>query len=127
MLEADHLAALRVDARHDVLDGAVLARRIHGLEDQQERPAVVGVEEVLLGAQRRRVSADALLVVLFGLVKRLDVSRPLREGDRLPRPHPKVFRADVHPDETRALLFSPLVAGPAAGIRLSKGAEPIAA
>src|SRR5512134_2104582 len=46
-LERCHLHALRVDARHDVLDGAVFPRRIHCLEDEQHRPAVLGVEHVL--------------------------------------------------------------------------------
>jgi hypothetical protein len=46
-LERVDLAALRVDARHDVLDRAVLAGRVHGLEDQQQRPAILGVELVL--------------------------------------------------------------------------------
>ena len=38
MLEAIDLAALGVHARHDVLDRAVLAGGVHGLEDQQDRP-----------------------------------------------------------------------------------------
>ena len=40
------LAALRVDARHDVLDRAVLAGGVHRLEDDQDGVAVVGVEAV---------------------------------------------------------------------------------
>ncbi len=48
LLERKHLATLRIDARHDVLDGAVLAGRIHRLKHQQQRPAVLGVEHVLL-------------------------------------------------------------------------------
>ena len=44
MLEAEDLATLRVDAGHDVLDGAVLAGGVHGLEDHQQRVAVLGVE-----------------------------------------------------------------------------------
>src|SRR5664279_1296113 len=36
MLEAEHLTALRIYAGHHVLDGAVLARRVHGLENQQQ-------------------------------------------------------------------------------------------
>ena len=40
-LEGMHLAALRIDARHHVLDDAVLAGRIHRLEDHQHRPAVL--------------------------------------------------------------------------------------
>jgi hypothetical protein len=35
MLEAEYLAALRVDPRHDVLDRPVLSRRVHGLKNQQ--------------------------------------------------------------------------------------------
>ena len=57
-LEGVDLAALRVDAGHDVLDRAVLAGRVHRLEDQQHRPAVLRVEHVLqlgerLDARRR--------------------------------------------------------------------------
>src|SRR5260370_28536847 len=40
MFEAENLAALWVDARHHVLDDAVLAGRIHRLENQQQRIAV---------------------------------------------------------------------------------------
>ena len=48
LLERDDLAALRIDARHDVLDRAVLAGRVHGLENEQQRPAILGVEHILL-------------------------------------------------------------------------------
>jgi hypothetical protein len=46
-LEGRHLAPLRIYARHDLLDGTVLSRRIHCLEDEQHRPAVLRVENVL--------------------------------------------------------------------------------
>ena len=46
-LEAVHLAALRVQPRHHVLDGAVLSRRIHRLKDDQQRVPVLCVENVL--------------------------------------------------------------------------------
>ena len=46
-LEGKDLAALRIDAGHDVLDRAVLARGVHGLEDEQHGPAVLRVEHVL--------------------------------------------------------------------------------
>ena len=36
MFEAEHLAALRIDAGHHMPDGAVFARRIHRLKDQQD-------------------------------------------------------------------------------------------
>ena len=35
MLEAEYLAALRIDAGHHVLDGAILSGRIHRLKNQQ--------------------------------------------------------------------------------------------
>ena len=48
MFEAEHLAALRVDPGHHVLDGAVFSRRIHRLKDQQDGIAVGCVEKLLL-------------------------------------------------------------------------------
>ena len=47
-LEAEDLAAFRVDARHHVLDGAVFAGRIHGLQDQQQGVGVRGIQQVLV-------------------------------------------------------------------------------
>ena len=47
LLEAEDLAALRIDAAHDVLDRPVLAGRVHRLQDDQHRVPVVRVEEVL--------------------------------------------------------------------------------
>jgi len=46
-LERVDLAALRIDARHHVIDGAVLARGVHRLDDDQHRPAILGVEHLL--------------------------------------------------------------------------------
>ena len=40
VLEAEHLAALRIDAGHHVPDGAVLSGGVHRLKDQQHRIAV---------------------------------------------------------------------------------------
>ncbi len=51
VLEAEHLAALRIDPRHDVPDRAILARRVHRLEDQQDRVAVRRIKKLLLLAQ----------------------------------------------------------------------------
>src|SRR5882757_1483520 len=59
-----HLAALRVDAVEYGLDGAVLAGRIHALEDQQQRPAILGVKFFLKIAQAFAVGIENL----FGLV-----------------------------------------------------------
>jgi hypothetical protein len=44
-------AALRVDAGHHVLDGAVLARGIHRLKDQQDGPRALRVQFFLHCAQ----------------------------------------------------------------------------
>ena len=66
-LERVDLAALRVDPRHDVLDRAVLAGGVHRLEDQQQRPAILGVELVLqLGQQLDAGLQELLGVILLG-------------------------------------------------------------
>ena len=41
LLEAENLAALRIDPGHHVLDGAVLAGGVHRLKDQQDGIAVL--------------------------------------------------------------------------------------
>ena len=64
VLETEHLAALGIDARHHVLDGAVLAGRIHRLENQQQRVTVGRVQHVLLGAQLDDVFREELLILL---------------------------------------------------------------
>ena len=46
-LERVHIAALRVEARHDVVDDAVLAGGIHPLQHDEQRPAAVGIEALL--------------------------------------------------------------------------------
>ena len=60
MFETEHLAALRIDARHDVLDRAVLAGRVHGLKDQQQRVPIGGVVELLQRAQALDVLLEQL-------------------------------------------------------------------
>src|SRR5262245_45090585 len=60
-LERVDLTALRVDAGQDVLDRAVLARRIHGLKDEQHRPAVLGVEHVLQLGERLDARGERFL------------------------------------------------------------------
>ena len=74
-----HIDALRVDAGHDVLDGAILACRVHGLEDEQQPPTVLGVKHILHGGQRLDAGGQrflrARLVVGFQVegISRLDV------------------------------------------------------
>ena len=48
MLEAEDLAALRVDPGHHMPDGTVFSGRIHRLKDQQDGVAIGCVEKLLL-------------------------------------------------------------------------------
>jgi len=48
MLEAEHLAALRIDAGHHVPDDSVLSGGIHRLKDQQHRITVGCILKLLL-------------------------------------------------------------------------------
>src|SRR5947209_17208692 len=61
LLERIDLAALRIDALENALDRAVLAGRIHALEDQQHRPAVLGEELFLEIVQPLAVGIEDLL------------------------------------------------------------------
>ncbi len=72
-LERRHLATLRIDARHDVLDGPVFAGGVHRLEDEQHRPAILRVKHVLQFRQR----FDAALQRFFrpGFVLRFEILR----------------------------------------------------
>ena len=69
MLEAEDLTALRVDAGHHVLDHAVLAGGIHRLKNQQQRVAVVRVEQVLAIGQLLDVIRQQRSVVILGAVE----------------------------------------------------------
>ena len=76
------MAPLRIHPRHDMLDGAVFPGRIHGLENQQQPPLILGVELLLqLGEP-----CDALLQKRTGLllilgaqcasISRIDIPNP---------------------------------------------------
>src|SRR5262245_5234152 len=93
-LEREHLAAGRVDAREHVLDDAVLAGRVHALEEEQRGPAVLRVETLLqlaqaLDAVRQarlgRVLADPARVARIDVgeleaLARLDEELPRQRG-----------------------------------------------
>jgi len=71
-LEGNHLAAARVDAAHDVLHGAVLARGVHALEDDEHRVPALRVEHVLELREARDVlpelgASGRLVGVLAGV------------------------------------------------------------
>ena len=73
-LERVHLAALRIDAGHHVLDGAVLAGGVHGLEDQQHGPAILGVQALLQLREQLHAQREGLLgpgLVLRGQIARI--------------------------------------------------------
>ena len=60
--EGLHPAALGIHARHDVLDGPVLAGRVHGLEHDQERMSAVRPQQLL----RCGELVDELSEILLG-------------------------------------------------------------
>ena len=96
MLEAEYLAALRVDPGHHMLDGAIFPRRIHRLENQQHRVAVGGVEKLLLRTELRNVLLQKLFVMRFRLVDGLYFRRPLLKIDLAALGHPIVFGMYFH-------------------------------
>jgi len=75
LFETENLAALRIDARHHVLDGAVFASGVHGLKDEEDAPAILGVKHVL--KLRQGVDADFQGLFGAGLVLGLEAVRIL--------------------------------------------------
>lgn len=96
VLEAEHLAALGVDARHHVADGAVLAGGVHRLEDHQQGVAVRGVEQALLVAQLIDLVLQQFAGRLLRLAQRFDLRGPKAEIDLVGLPHLECFDIDVH-------------------------------
>src|SRR5713226_2610428 len=130
------LAALRVDARKDRLDGTVLAGRIHALQDQQHRPAVLRIKFFLKILQAFQVGFEDLLglvldefILLIGLVRlEMELTRSV-ETERLD----KGFQLD--PERLRRLLAHDLRSSdwlvrtsryraPTRGARLVRHCEP---
>ena len=74
-LERMHLAALRIDAGHHVLDDAVLAGRIHRLEHDQHRPAVLRVEPLLQIGEALDVRLEHLLGLVLVDIEACGVAR----------------------------------------------------
>jgi hypothetical protein len=60
LFEGADVASLRVHARHDVLDRAVLAGSLHRLEDDEHRPGILRVEDILLHGQPRGAALQQL-------------------------------------------------------------------
>ncbi len=51
LLEAEHLAAFRIDPGHDMPNGSIFAGAIHSLEDQEQGMPIGGVVKILQRAQ----------------------------------------------------------------------------
>ena len=81
MLEAEHLATLRVHTGHYVADGAVFTGGIHGLKNQQDGVAVAGVMQPLQAAQLFDMFVQQCFVILLGSANRLALCRPFVEID----------------------------------------------
>ena len=96
MLEAEHLAALGIDAGHHVPDDAILAGGIHRLEDQQDGVAVRGVEQLLLLAEVGDVFGEKFVVVGFRSVDRFialgHLSRSTLPSSRTRKSLASIFR-----------------------------------
>src|SRR6267378_6542722 len=98
VLEAEYLAALRIDAGHHVFDDAVLAGRVHALEDEQESVPVGRVQQALQRAQLLALLGEALLVLLVRRVVGPDARRPFLEPHLLAGAHPELVGVDLHRD-----------------------------
>jgi len=72
-------------------DGAVLACRIHRLENQQQRMAVGRVVKALQRAQLLNVFSQEFVVPLFRFAKWLHHRRPFPERDVFSRPHQEIL------------------------------------
>ena len=79
MLEAEHLATLRIDARHDVPDRAVLTSGIHGLKNEEYGIAVVRIVHLLQLVQLLGVLVEKGAIGFLGLVKRFTQGRALEQ------------------------------------------------
>src|SRR6185295_12350808 len=87
---------LRIDARHHMPDGAILAGRIHRLENQQHRIFVGGIKTLLQPVQPLDMIAQHLLVIILGLVNRLDPGGPLAQMHAFSFSHAEIIRMDFH-------------------------------
>ena len=70
LFETENLAALRIDAGHDVPDGAVLAGGVHPLKNQQQRIAVGRVVKLLQRAQLLNMLFQEFLILLPSTCRR---------------------------------------------------------
>jgi hypothetical protein len=87
MLEGVNLTALRIETGHDVLDDALFAGRVHALEDDQERPSILGIELLLHSGEMAQTIGN-----LISLATDLPISRPQTSaGSKSESRKPRVF------------------------------------
>ena len=106
LLEAEDLAAFRIDPGHDVAYGSVFSGSIHALEYQEQRLAMRRVMKLLQRTQLLQVVKQNFLVLLRRIVKGVDNRRPLVEVDFLVWRHAIVFRIDDHNFHSVPQVFS---------------------
>src|SRR5258706_1352006 len=121
MLEAVDLAALRIDARHDVL-----ACRVHRLKNQQQRMVVFGIEQALEFTHFPGARFESGFVILLRLVKRLHLGRPLFEFDLFAFADAEFFGFDFHMlmswcNRTRAVAPEAMIFGRPVKFRANEG------
>src|SRR5579859_2565128 len=98
MLETEYLATLGIDSGHHVLDGPILSRGIHGLEDQEQGISVGGVEQGLQGTEVFNVILENVFIFLLGPVGRRDQGGQMPETNPFPRSHLEILGIVFHYD-----------------------------
>ena len=83
VLEAVNFATLRVNPRHHMFDGAILARGVHRLKNEENGVAIVRIEQVLQFAQTIDLIRKQLSIVRFRFVEGFYLGRAFAEPERL--------------------------------------------
>src|SRR5438128_573109 len=96
MLETEHLATLRIDARHDMTDSPILPGRVHRLKNQQQRVLICRVMAPLQRTQLFDVLVQNVAIVFFGFVKRLHQSRPVLEPNSFTLVYKESLAINIH-------------------------------
>ena len=79
LLETENLASLRIDARHNVPDGPILAGPIHPLKDQKQSVLMRRIMKLLQGTQLRDIFCEEVVILGVRWTERFDRRRPLAE------------------------------------------------
>jgi hypothetical protein len=96
LLKTENLTSLRIQSGHDVFDGAVLAGRIHGLKNNEQRMASIRIKQSLARVHLFHMFFQHFFIVSFRLIKRSDLGRPLSQPDLFALFDQIFLRADFH-------------------------------